>query len=128
MEAGGGSVRARAGQADRARSALEALGWRDSHLIMARSFGERLMGMLAVPPAALDGAPCVLAFPRCSSVHTCFMRSALDIAFIGPDGELLARYAAVPPWRLLSHPGAVLVLERVSDAGAGACGRARVRP
>lgn len=97
-----------------ARVALERLGWRPAHLVVADGFLARLLGMAAMPAAAPDGLPYVLAFPRCRAVHTCFMRRALDVAFADGEGGVLALHGAVRPWRFLAHPDAVLVLERVA--------------
>ena len=74
----------------------------------------RLRGMLGRRPVAANGLPLVMAFPRCSSVHTCFMAYPIDIAFIDRDGNILARYENVRPWRMCSCPGAWAVLERPS--------------
>ena len=63
---------------------------------------------------AANGLPLVMAFPRCSSVHTCFMAYPIDIAFIDRDGNILARYENVRPWRMCSCLGAWAVLERPS--------------
>ncbi|MBE6468665.1 MAG: DUF192 domain-containing protein [Coriobacteriaceae bacterium] len=76
---------------------MEAVGWGGSRLVLAERFWERLLGMHAVSACAPDGVPYVLALPRCPSVHTCFMRCAIDIAFIGADGVVLARHSQVPP-------------------------------
>lgn len=65
-------------------------------------------------PVAANGLPLVMAFPRCSSVHTCFMAYPVDIAFIDRDGNVLARYENVRPWHMCSCPGAWAVLERPS--------------
>ena len=56
----------------------------------------------------------VMAFPRCSSVHTCFMAYPIDIAFIDARGYVLVCYENVRPWRMCSCPGAWAVLERPS--------------
>ncbi len=105
------------------RRALRALGWEPARLLVAESFLQRLVGMLALdlcegakpvdagPSARL---PVVMAFPRCSSVHTCFMRSPIDVAFIDRDGRVLSVCQGVPPWRIRSCRGAASVLERLS--------------
>jgi uncharacterized membrane protein (UPF0127 family) len=53
-----------------------------------------------------------LLLPRCNSIHTFGMRFALDVDFLGADGQTLRRCQAVPPRRVLWCRGAVAVLER----------------
>lgn len=109
------------------RRALRALGWEPARLLVAESFLQRLVGMLALDPregAKPTGAgpgtgpsarlSVVMAFPRCSSVHTCFMRSPIDVAFIDREGHVLSVCQGVPPWRIRTCRGAASVLERLS--------------
>ena len=42
------------------------------------------------------------------------MAYPIDIAFIDRDGNILARYENVCPWRMCSCPGAGAALERSS--------------
>lgn len=120
--------------------ALRDLGWWPMRVVEARGFAERLRGMGAYEPpsgggaahgahglhGSAEGMEVALAFPRCSSVHTCGMRAPLDIAFIACDGAVLAHHVAVRPWRLLACPGAAAVLERFSKVDLRA-DRERVR-
>lgn len=62
----------------------------------ARSFAERLGGLLVRPPLR-DGEALVLA--PCSSVHTCFMRYAIDVVFIDKEGRVLKLVERLAPWR-----------------------------
>lgn len=94
--------------------ALNRLGWTRAEFVVAESFAVRLRGMLGRRPVAASGLPLVMAFPRCSSVHTCFMAYPIDIAFIDCSGNILAHYENVCPWRMCSCPGAWAVLERPS--------------
>ena len=94
--------------------ALNRLGWTPAEFVVAESFVVRLRGMLGRRPVAANGLPLVMAFPRCSSVHTCFMVYPIDIAFIDARGNILARYENVCPWCMCSCPGAWAVLERPS--------------
>lgn len=94
--------------------ALNRLGWSPAELVAVESFGARLRGMLGRQPLAANGLPLVMAFPRCSSVHTCFMAYPIDIAFIDARGYVLACYENVRPWRMRSCPGAWAALERPS--------------
>ena len=94
--------------------ALNRLGWTPAEFVVAESFAARLRGMLGRRPIAASGLPLVMAFPRCSSVHTCFMAFPIDIAFIDRSGNVLACYENVRPWRMCSHPNAWAALERPS--------------
>lgn len=94
--------------------ALNRLGWTPAEFVVAESFTVRLSGMLGRRPIAASGLPLVMAFPRCSSVHTCFMAYPIDIAFIDRNGNVLVCYENVRPWHACSHPGAWAVLERPS--------------
>ena len=94
--------------------ALNRLGWTPAEFVVAESFAVRLRGMLGRQPVAASGLPLVIAFPRCSSVHTCFMAYPIDSAFIDRNGNVLACYENVQPWRMCSHPYAWATLERPS--------------
>ena len=67
---------------------LETLGWQPAHLVVAERFCDRFLGMTVRPPVTAGGMPLAMAFPRCASVHTCFMRYPLDIAFIDRGGDI----------------------------------------
>lgn len=92
---------------------VEELGWDRSQLVVARTFIDRLLGMVAYRRSGV-----VLGFPRCSSVHTCFMRAPIDLVFVGACGEILRVERHVPPWRISSCRGARMVLERFSGVPA----------
>lgn len=77
-------------------------------VVIAASPLRRLLGLAACVPSKIDGlddASIVMVFPGCASVHTWFMRRAIDIVFAGPEGEVLARFDSVPPWRIRSCLG-----------------------
>lgn len=93
---------------------LETLGWQPAHLVVAERFCDRLLGMTVRQPVTADGLPLAMAFPRCASVHTCFMRYPLDVVFIDRGGDILRVCESVVPWRLLSCAGAFAALERAS--------------
>ena len=95
--------------------AMRELGWDDCELKVAERFFTRLTGLIGTMDGLpADRPPCVLGFPRCSSVHTCFMVCPIDVAFLDREGDIIAVHAAVPPWRLLRCPTADSVLERLS--------------
>lgn len=64
--------------------------------IVADSFFARLGGLLA-RPRLREGQALVLA--PCTSVHTCFMRYAIDVAFIDQHGHILKLVEHLGPWR-----------------------------
>lgn len=93
--------------------ALRELGWEGS-VCCVDTFLRRLLGMVVLPPFDDRGRPRILVFPHCASVHTFRMGYPLDIAFADEAGGVLAWYRRVPPGRVLTHPGAYMVLERAS--------------
>jgi uncharacterized membrane protein (UPF0127 family) len=38
----------------------------------------------------------------CNSIHTCFMRFAIDVVFLNMDHEVIALKKAVKPWRMVN--------------------------
>lgn len=107
--------------------ALRELGWSGRIKVM-RSFMDRLVGMLGGSPAREEGPADILVFPRCRSVHTCFMRSPIDIGFVDAAGRVLEYHESVGPWRLLTCPRADFVLERsASRRPSPVPGASRVR-
>jgi uncharacterized membrane protein (UPF0127 family) len=56
-----------------------------------------------------DGSALILA--PCSSVHTFFMRFAIDVLFVKKDGRVVKTYSALPAWRIAFAPGAFATIE-----------------
>ena len=84
--------------------------------IVAESFAARMRGLLgrrALP--AREG----MLIRRESSVHTFFMRFAIDVVFLDADERVLRIDANVGPWRLKACRGARSVLELAAGASAG---------
>lgn len=108
------------------RRMVEAAGWNPSHMVVARSFWQRLRGLLGSDFS--DDRPLgPVVFPNCSSVHTFGMRRRIDIVFLDADCRVLLRCENVGPCRILSHRDAVVVIERMHDvdgASVGASGTA----
>lgn len=73
---------------------------------------QRLRGLLGTTPQAEP-----VALVGCSSIHTFGMRYRIDVAFVASDWTVLAVWHAVPPGRVLSHPGSQVVLERPHQRG-----------
>lgn len=100
--------------------AMGALGWLPAELLVVHGFAARFLGMAVhAPRTGADALPLVMAFPRCASVHTVFMRHALDIAFITAEGRIIAVHERVGPGSLCSCTGACYALERFSKGVAG---------
>jgi len=68
----------------------------------------RLRGLMG--RRALEPGEGVLLRPS-GSVHTCFMRFAIDVVFLDRELRVLAVSPAVRPWRLRLQRGARAVLE-----------------
>lgn len=82
---------------------------------IAATLPARLRGLLFRDPSWL-GEGGVLMIVPCGSVHTFFMRYAIDVAFVDKKGKVVASERAVNPGRVLSACGAVAVIERFADS------------
>lgn len=103
-------------------SAIAELGWDPAGLVAADGFAARLFGMTVRAPCRSTGAPVVMYLPRTRSVHTCFMRYALDIAFADRAGHVIRLHKGVAPWRVVSCRAAAFTLERATAVDAAATG------
>jgi len=92
-----------------------------SHCTHAHTPLLRLRGLLG-RPALAPGAGLLLE--PCASVHTLFLRPAIDVVFLSGAGEVLRVAPRLRPWRLVACRGARSVLE----LPAGACARLGVGP
>ena len=85
-------------------------------LIMATRFHTRLRGLIARP--GLNKRSAILLKP-CGSIHTCFMRFAIDVLFQSADPTVLGISRTVQPWRCrLAPAGTKMVLELNSGGAA----------
>ena len=103
------------------RRALRELGWEPACLVVAEAPLVRLMGLIPASHQVYetaDTAP-AMGFPRCRSIHTCFMRQPIDVAFLSAAGNVRAVWYGVAPWRVLACRDAVSVLERISPGDGG---------
>lgn len=57
-----------------------------------------------------------LGLPRCSHIHTFFVRQPLDAVFCDSAGRVLAIHAAIPPFALAGRRGGAAI---VWEARAG---------
>ena len=60
------------------------------------------------------GAALIIA--PCSSIHTFFMRFAIDVVFVSRDGRVLKTYSTLVPWRMAFSLGAFAVIELPAGA------------
>lgn len=75
----------------------------------ASSLGERLRGLLGRDSLA-EGA--ALSIEPCTSIHTFFMRFAIDVLFLDRGGRVVRAISTMKPWRLTRvYPAAALVVE-----------------
>lgn len=65
---------------------------------VAEGFFSRLMGLMGRKTIPPDEA---LAFPRCNSIHTFFMRFAIDVVFVDGSGKVVRVIESLKPWRML---------------------------
>jgi uncharacterized membrane protein (UPF0127 family) len=65
-----------------------------------------------------------LLLKPCGSVHTLFMRFAIDVVFLDGELSVLAVRPAVPPWRTAGARGAKVALE----LAAGEAARLGIQP
>ena len=63
---------------------------------MARALGERMVGLLG-RSCLEEGEGLILA--PCRSIHTYFMRFAIDAVFVDRAWDVVALSKALPPWR-----------------------------
>jgi len=67
-------------------------------LQIAATFSQRLLGLMG--RRSLDPGEGLLLL-KCRSVHTCFMRFPIDVAYLDEDMWVLAVHEEVQPWRFL---------------------------
>lgn len=92
------------------RAAVLIPGW-DVHVAARRR--DRLLGLAwAPPPPAFTG----LLLPHTRSVHTFGMRFALDMLWLGEQGDIVRIDHAVPRRRLVGCREAVAVIETAASS------------
>jgi uncharacterized membrane protein (UPF0127 family) len=75
----------------------------------AVSVRARLRGLLGRDGLAEGDA---LAIEPCTSIHTFFMRFAIDVVFVARDGRAVRAISSMKPWRATRiYPAAALVVE-----------------
>jgi uncharacterized protein len=87
---------------------------------VADSPPSRVRGLLG--RRSLEGGEGLLLRPA-SSIHTFFMRFAIDVVFLAEDGTVVHIADGLRPWRVAGRRGAREVLE----LGSGECARRGLR-
>jgi uncharacterized membrane protein (UPF0127 family) len=82
--------------------------WLAGPLEVAETFAERTQGLLG-----RDGLPgrAGMAFEHCGSIHTLFMKFAIDVVFLSGDGTVRKVSGRVRPFRFALSPFARWTLE-----------------
>ncbi|MFT5644589.1 MAG: uncharacterized membrane protein (UPF0127 family) [Janthinobacterium sp.] len=71
-------------------------------ITVAHHFLHRAIGLLG--QRVLDDRQGLLIIP-CNSIHTLFMRMAIDVVFIDRCGQISRIIEHMPPWRCAAAPG-----------------------
>lgn len=77
-------------------------------LYVARTFWQRLLGLAGLRAMPAD---CALLITRCDSVHTAWMRFAIDVVFLDFRGRVVRVVEGLRPWRAVGCPAAAAVVE-----------------
>ena len=115
-------------------------------VVVADRWWRRLRGLMARRHWPTDRA---LMITPCTSIHTCFVRFAIDVIYLGAGGTVLRVVAGLRPWRVSVGPkgttdvvelyggtlasrgvrrGDVLCVCRDGDAPAGAIQQREAQP
>jgi uncharacterized membrane protein (UPF0127 family) len=79
-----------------------------SDVRLALTRAERRQGLLGQD--SLDPSAALVLSP-CSSIHTMFMRFAIDVIFVDRDGRAVRIVTDLPPWRIAVAARAYAVVE-----------------
>jgi uncharacterized membrane protein (UPF0127 family) len=69
-----------------------------------------LMGRASLPPGH------ALLLDPCASIHTCFMRFAIDVAFLDEENRVVRMVRQLAPWRLAGARGSRKCVEMAGGA------------
>lgn len=65
----------------------------------ARTFSQRLVGLMGKKELPFGAG---LHIVPCNSIHTFFMRIAIDVLFLDRSLKVVKAFPALPPWRMSS--------------------------
>jgi uncharacterized membrane protein (UPF0127 family) len=77
-------------------------------LRIADRFTSRLRGLMLAPPLAPNEG---LLLTRCGSIHSAFMRQAIDVVYLDRSGTVMRCVEKLEPWRASMGWRAAQVLE-----------------
>lgn len=81
---------------------------------VADNFFTRSIGLLS-KKSVLEGEGLIIK--PCCSIHTFFMRFAIDVIFVNKKNEIIALYENVRPWKILPiHPTSHYVIELLANS------------
>lgn len=66
---------------------------------VAKTFGSRFLGLMGRKNIPENEA---IVFPKCSSIHTFFMRIPIDVVFVSKDGKVVRILSELKPWKMLA--------------------------
>ena len=93
---------------------------------VADSFPTRLRGLMLAPPLSADEG---LLLMRCASVHTAFVRGAIDLVYLEDAGFVVRCVPRLKPWRLSAGGAAAgLRSQHVLELAPGCVERCGARP
>ena len=75
---------------------------------VADNFLLRLIGLMFRKDMAQDEA---LIFYKASSIHTCFMRFAIDIVFLDKNNQIIRICPVLKPWRFVICSNSYITIE-----------------
>jgi len=79
------------------------------HVIDASTFGKRLIGLMGKMELSENE---VMVLRPCSSIHTCFMKFAIDVVFLDKGNKVVETIENLVPWKLNAYSkGAYQVVE-----------------
>lgn len=82
-------------------------------IVQAKGFWRRFMGLMGLEKMPnFDG----LLFPKTNSVHTCFMRFAIDVVYLSKELEIVKIHRNLKPFRFSVCRSARYTLELATGA------------
>ncbi|MFZ5650836.1 MAG: DUF192 domain-containing protein [Bacillota bacterium] len=90
-------------------------------VIIAHSFVSRLIGLVG-KKSLPEGSALVLK--PCNSIHTCLMRTPIDVVFLDGQGTVVRLIPEMPPYK---YSGIISGARKVAELPPGAISRNDVR-
>ncbi|MBT3319642.1 MAG: DUF192 domain-containing protein [Clostridia bacterium] len=90
-------------------------------IIDASTFGKRLVGLMGKKELQKDEA---MRLMPCSSIHTCFMKFAIDVVFLDKKNKVVDTIKSLPPWKFNAYSKSAY---QVVEMAVGAIERAGIK-